>query len=111
MNFYRKLIAFRKATPVVLYGDYHEHDPKSKDFYSYERNYLNQKLLVVCSFTREQRRYEAPPGIALEKGRLVLSNYDRNQTVANGFTTRPFELRVYLFNPEQPEDPYEGLRR
>ena len=111
LNFYRKLIAFRKETPVALYGDYHEHDPKSKEFYSYERNYLSQKLLVVCSFTREQRRYEAPPGIDLEKGKLVLWNYEQSLTVANGFTTRPYELRVYLFDPEQPADPYEGLRR
>ena len=33
------------------------------------------------------------------------------QIVANGFTARPYELRVYLFDPDEPKDPYEGLRR
>ena len=33
----------------------------------------------------------------LEKGQLVLSNYNENFVIANGFTTRPYELRVYLY--------------
>ena len=47
----------------------------------------------------------------LENGTIAFSNYRVNQVVANGFTARPYELRVYLFDPEQPKDPYEGLRR
>ena len=111
LNFYRKLIAFRKGSRVALYGDYREHDKKNKQFYIYERNYLDKKLLVICCFTREQARFEAPEGIQLEKGRLVLANYELNQVIENGFTARPYELRVYLFDPELPKDPYEGLRR
>ena len=33
------------------------------------------------------------------------------QIIENGFTARPYELRVYLFDPEIPKDRYEGLRR
>ena len=111
LHFYRELIAFRKANPVALYGDYHEYLKNDRQFYVYERNYLNRKLLVICFFATDQRRFEAPVGISLEKGRLVLSNYELNQIVANGFTARPYELRVYLFGPEQPKNPYEGLRK
>ena len=111
LNFYRKLIKFRKSNEVALHGDYYEHYKKDKQFYVYERNYLNKKLLVICFFSENQRRFEAPGGISLENGRLVLSNYERNQVVENGFTARPYELRVYLFDPEQPRNHYEGLRK
>ena len=111
LNFYRKLIAFRKANMVAVYGDYYEHDKPNRQFYVYERNYLDKKLLVICFFSKEQRRFDAPEGISLENGMLVFSNYERNQIVSNGFTARPYELRVYLFDPEQPRDHYEGLRK
>ena len=111
LNFYRSLIAFRKANKVVLYGDYYEHDKKNKNFSVYERNYLNKKLLVICFFSKEQKRFDAPGGISLRNGTLVFSNYEMNQIVSNGFTARPYELRVYLFDPELPKDHYEGLRK
>ena len=68
-----------------------------RDFYVYERNYEGKKLLVICSFTEKQLRFEAPAGIALDEKALVFGNYETNFVIANGFTTRPYELRVYLF--------------
>ena len=97
LNFYRQLLKFRKENPVVLYGSYREYLEKSKELYVYERKYQGQRLLVVCSFTAEQVRFDAPEPIVLGKGTLVLSNYDTNFVVSNGFTMRPYELRVYLF--------------
>ena len=97
LNFYRKLLRFRKETPVVLWGDYVELLPEDKNLYVYERNHAGRKLLVVCSFTGKQVRFQAPAGIELDEKALVLSNYDMNMVIANGFTTRPYELRVYLF--------------
>ena len=111
LNFYRSLLAFRKEHPVVLYGDYVEHLKRDKDFYVYERNYLSRKLLVICFFSPKSRRFDAPVGIRLEKGTQVFGNYERNEIVENGFTARPYELRVYLFEPDAPKDHYEGLRK
>ena len=97
LNFYRRLLRFRKENPVVLWGDYVELLPEDKNLYVYERNYAGRKLLVVCSFTDKQVRFQAPAGIDLDEKALALSNYDMNMVIANGFTTRPYELRVYLF--------------
>ena len=33
----------------------------------------------------------------LKKGEAVFTNYEFNYVVSNGFTTRPYEVRVYLF--------------
>ena len=98
LNFYRELLRFRKENPIVIYGDYKEYMPEDKKLYVYERNYEGKKLLVVCSFTEEQLRFEAPEGIDLERGRLVFRNYESSFVIGNGFTMRPYELRVYMFD-------------
>ena len=95
LNFYRRLLAFRRDNPVVLYGSYREHFPKDKNFYVYERNYRGRRLLVICSFTSEQLRFNAPDEIDLTKWEMVLSNYSICFTIGNGFTCRPYEMRVY----------------
>ena len=97
LNFYRKLLKFRKENEIVIYGDYKEHLKRSKDLYVYERNYEGQRLLVICSYTEKPVQFTAPAGFDLTKGECVLSNYDDTSVCANGFTTKPYETRVYLF--------------
>ncbi len=97
LNFYRRLLKFRKENPIVLYGDYKEHMPEHEQLYVYERNYQGKKLLLVCSFTAEGVRFDAPEGINLSQGTCALANYDYNFIIANGFTMRPYEMRAYLF--------------
>ena len=97
LNFYRKLLQFRRDHPVVLYGDYLEFRPNDKHFYVYQRSYQGQRLLVICAFGSKPVRFDAPSGYELGEGTLVLSNYDWNFVIGNGFTSRPYELRVYLF--------------
>ncbi len=96
-NHYRDVIAFRKAHPVAVHGDYREHFPESKELYVYERNLDGQRLLVVCSFTEKPVGFWAPEGFDLTRGQAVLCNYAENQIHGNGFTTRPYETRVYYF--------------
>ena len=97
LNFYRSALQFRRNNPIVIYGDYKEHLPKSKELYVYERNYEGKKLLVICSFTENSVRFDAPEGIVLDEEKQVFGNYDANFVISNGFTTRPYEMRVYLF--------------
>ena len=97
LNFYRKLLEFRRSTPTAIYGAYREYLPESRDLYVYERAYEGRKLLVICSFTSRPVRFDAPEGFRLEEGEEVLSNYDFHVIISNGFTTRPYEMRVYAF--------------
>ena len=98
LNFYRKLIRFRKDNPVTRYGTDREPRPKDKKLYVYVSEYEGVRLLVVCSFSSDQLRFDAPEGFNLDRGSQVLGNYDLNFVIANGFTTRPYELRVFLFD-------------
>ena len=97
LNFYRAILKFKKETPVAVWGDYKEYYPKDKNFYVYARGYEGKRLLVICSFTHKALRFDAPEGFELDKGRLVLSNYEHNFFIMNGFTSRPYEMRVYYF--------------
>ena len=97
LNFYRELLRFRREDPIAVYGDYRELMPRDKQRYVYERNYQGRRLLVICSFTSEQLRFEAPAGTELERGRLLFCNYETGFVFGNGFTMRPYELRAYLF--------------
>ena len=97
LNFYRDALQFRRDNPVVVYGDYAEHCPKSKELYVYERNLAGKKLLVICSFSENPVRFDSPEGIVLDESKQVFGNYENNFVIANGFTTRPYEMRVYLF--------------
>ena len=97
LNFYRKLIKFRKQYQVVRDGIYKEHYAESNKIYCYERVLGNEKLLVVCSFTDKPVEFTAPQGYNLEEGKLMLANYDKNMRKHNTFKTRPYEMRVYYF--------------
>lgn len=97
LNFYRDALQFRRDNPVVIYGDYLEHLPKSRELYVYERNLAGKKLLVICSYSEKCVRFDAPEGITLDEAKQVFGNYDNNFVISNGFTTRPYEMRVYLF--------------
>ena len=100
LNFYRRLIAFRKHSRVALWGDYRELCEKSRDFYVYERRLDSERLLVICSFSSELKRFEPPEDMDLEQWSLVLCNYDNPFVIARGFTARPYELRVYRLGGE-----------
>ena len=96
-NHYRRLIAFRKKHPVAIHGEYKEHCADSRELYVYERSLEGKRLLVICSFTEKPVGFWAPEGFDLTKGKPVLCNYPDNQIHGNGFTTRPYETRVYYF--------------
>ncbi len=97
LNFYRKLIKFRKQYKVVRDGVYKEYYAESNKIYCYERVLGNEKLLVICSFTDKPVEFTSPAGYNLEEGKLMLANYGKNMRKHNTFKTRPYELRVYYF--------------
>ncbi|HZJ78126.1 MAG TPA: alpha-glucosidase [Clostridia bacterium] len=97
LNYYRNLLRIRKENPIIIYGDYKEHYKSSNTLYVYERNFEGKRLLVINSFTKKPKKFKAPEECELEKGELLLNNYKDVSFTDNGFTTKPYETRVYLF--------------
>ncbi len=98
LNYYRKLLKFRKENEICIYGDFKQHYKSSKKLFVYERNYEGKRMLVVNSFVEEGVSFSAPKGFDLSKGKLVLSNYEVIDSSVNTFMTKPYETRVYLFD-------------
>ena len=97
LNFYRRLIRFRKENDIVIYGSYKEHDHDRRDLYVYSRYLDNKRMLVVCSFSDKNVHYKVPDGFRLSEGKLALSNYKLCGAVNDSFTLRPYETRVYMW--------------
>ena len=98
LNYYRKLLKFRKENEVCIYGDFKLHYKSSRKLFVYERNYEGKRMLVVNSFCEQPVYFSAPQGFDLSKGKLVLSNYAVTDNSLNSFMTKPYETRVYLFD-------------
>lgn len=95
LNFYRKLLKFRKENDIVKYGDF-ELLKTAKNIFAFVRHLDGKKLLVVNSFSEKEMAFKAPADFDLENAELVLNNYPTNKVVHNGFITRPYETRTYL---------------
>jgi glycosidase len=96
-NHYKALIKFKKENPIAIYGAYKEYYASSKEIYVFERTYEGKKMLVICSYSEKPAEFKAPAGYDLNKGKLMLCSYKDNPVTNNGFTTRPYETRVYLY--------------
>ena len=97
LNYYRKLLKFRKEHDVVIYGAYEEYNKASDKLFVYGRFLDGKKLLVVNNFSDDNVAFTAPEGFDLSAGELALCNYHGGGHVKNGFTLRPWETRVYLW--------------
>jgi len=98
LNFYRTALKLRRETPAALWGGYREYRKASGKLYVYAREYEGKRMLVVCSFTKRAVRFHAPRGFRLENATPALCNYPDAAAPRDGFVTRPYETRVYVFS-------------
>lgn len=95
LNFYRRCLEYRKNSDVILWGEYREFFKESKEFYMYERNYLGDRVLVICSFSKKTIHMPVPKEYRGRKLKLVLCNYPRVSRDDSKGYFRPYEARVY----------------
>ncbi len=90
--FYQKLIAMRKEMDIIVEGDFQLLLEDHPALFAYERNWQDEKLLVVCNFSADEVTVEDKEVLAkLNEYKLLLSNYDGTRT--NNF--RPYEANVF----------------
>ncbi len=59
-HYYKKLIALRKANPVIVYGKYEAMMEDSEELFVYTRTLEDEKLLVVCNFCDHEVPFTLP---------------------------------------------------
>ena len=89
-HYFQWLIAFRKRTPALVYGDYKDLDPQHPTVFAYTRD----KYLVILNFSKKSIRYELPPGA--KAGHLILSNQvGPREEQTSTLNLKPWEARIY----------------
>jgi oligo-1,6-glucosidase len=89
LNYFRKLSAFRKANPILVYGKYTLLDKTNPQVYAYTREWEGKKWLVLLNFSDKEASVST--GIDITNKKLILSNY---QTAASANSLRAYEARI-----------------
>ncbi|UII30803.1 alpha-glucosidase [Fulvivirga ulvae] len=92
LNYYRKMIAFRKEHPTLIYGDYKCLLKDNPNIYAYERFDSDGHFLVVLNFSDNERSFTEKVGKSLE---LQMNNY---QSVNETPVMRPWEAKLFKVN-------------
>ena len=86
LRIYRRLLAYRRATPALQWGAYRPMDDVPQDCYVYLRRAGEQRVLVALNFSGEERRLDLPAlggDGNVPKGRIVISTHlDREEVVS-----------------------------
>ncbi len=90
-HYYKKLIALRKAYPVVVYGKYETMMEDSEELYVYTRAFEDESLLVVCSFCDHDTNFTLPAEFA---GASCLICNVENEYGNPKMTLKPYEAFV-----------------
>lgn len=91
LSFYRALIALRKASPALVYGQYQLRLAEHPAIYAYTRRQDRQQYLVLTNLSGVSQQVD-PAQLALEAWQRVLGNYPDDGELQ---LLRPWEARVY----------------
>lgn len=69
---YQKLIALRKSTPLIVWGDY-ELLETAPEVFAYIRSYEGEKVLVVVNLSEKENQFGAPKQVS-EATETLISN-------------------------------------
>lgn len=92
-NYYKELIRLRKTNDVIVYGTYELLLPDDKELYVYERRLGEKKLLVICNFYGNNRKFTFPEGGDSDRLSVMIGNYSDAQPAAE-MDIRPYEAVV-----------------
>jgi oligo-1,6-glucosidase len=92
-NYFKKLLALRKRTLALIYGDYKDLDPQHPSVFVYTRTLGAEKVLVVLNLSKESLAYTLPEGI--KAGQLSLSNSGTKEENVTTVNLKGWEARIY----------------
>lgn len=90
-HYYQKLIRLRKENEIIVYGNYELLLPEDENIFAYIRTLDNQKLLVVCNFSKSEQKFDFS---GYENAKVLISNYNRD--AGEDGILKPYEATVLL---------------
>lgn len=93
-SFYQNLIRLRKEMPIISEGSYKPAFEDSKQVYAFERQYEDEKLLVLNNFYATEVEIDLP--VVYQNGQILLSNYE-DVEVSEKILLKPYQtLAIYV---------------
>lgn len=93
-TFYQDLIRLRKEMPIISEGSYKPAFEDSKQVYAFERQFENQKLLVLNNFYAKEVEIDLPA--VYQNGQILISNYE-DAEVSEKILLKPYQtLAIYV---------------
>lgn len=89
--YYKKLIAFRKQSDTVIYGDYQLILESHPQIFAYTRKYEKETILVVCNFSEDAAEFQLPTTLSSTNPTILFSNYERCLEQINRTTLQAYE--------------------
>ena len=86
LNWYRKLLALRKNSDVLVQGTYRELLPESEELFAFAREHDGREIITIANFTGKS--VTLPKDLA--KRRVILSS----EGEINAKELSPFEARI-----------------
>ena len=92
--FYQNLIRLRKEMPIISEGSYKPAFEDSKQVYAFERQYEDEKLLVLNNFYATEVEIDLP--VDYQNGQILISNYE-DVEVSEKILLKPYQtLAIYV---------------
>lgn len=93
-TFYQDLIRLRKEMPIISEGSYKPAFEDSKQVYAFERQFEDQKLLVLNNFYAKEVEIDLPA--VYQNGQILISNYE-DAEVSEKILLKPYStLAIYV---------------
>lgn len=92
LNYFKKLIQFRKENPLLVYGAFALVDENNPQLFAYTRTLNNQTFLVVLNFSDLNAQLQTT--LPLEQSTIRIGNYE---IPSQNYSFRPFEAVIYEF--------------
>lgn len=93
LDYFRKMVKFRKQYPVMVYGDYQLLYPEHTQIYAYTRILGEEKVLVLLNFSDEEAHEELTSEFKV--GNILMNNGNSNPVSDLNIMLEPWQASVY----------------
>ena len=95
LNFYKRVINFRKGNEIIKNGTYRDLDPKNKKLVIYERELNNEGYVVICNFSNKTINYRFK-NFEYKSTNLEFYNIENTQkSLSKKIKILPYQTMVY----------------
>ncbi|ULG72131.1 glycoside hydrolase family 13 protein [Macrococcus brunensis] len=97
LNFYKKLIKFKKDNLIMTYGTFDLVYPEHETVFVYTRTLGDEKVLVIGNLDNQKVELDDSENLEFNAKQLIISNYDYGFDIktSNSIQLQPYEARVY----------------